>query len=145
MQHANFSQSPSARQTKEWRQQLKAHYDGLEKAGKSDASIKQVYQYIDADVRLLNDSASDLDDSDNELALYVKDYVSSQTPSHTRQQSLLDVDVGIEEHSEQESRQMTAYAREITRLLDALKGLKKFRSQHIQVLRQKVGENFCLK
>ncbi|TIA78233.1 hypothetical protein E3P98_03929 [Wallemia ichthyophaga] len=138
MQHANFSQSPSARQTKEWRQQLKAHYDGLEKAGKSDASIKQVYQYIDADVRLLNDSASDLDDSDNELALYVKDYVSSQTPSHTRQQSLLDVDVGIEEHSEQESRQMTAYAREITRLVDALKGLKKFRSQHIQVLRQKI-------
>lgn len=139
MKYPDFSQSPSARHTKEWRQQLKAHNSGLEKAGSSDASIKQVYQYIDDDVRLLADSAADIEDDDSELALVVRDYVLHQRPSHSRQESLLDVDVGVEESTEVESQQMQAHAREIARLLELLKGLKKQRSQHIQVLRQKVS------
>ncbi|TIB76076.1 BRO1-domain-containing protein [Wallemia mellicola] len=138
MKYPDFSQSPSARHTKEWRQQLKAHNSGLEKAGSSDASIKQVYQYIDDDVRLLADSAADIEDDDSELALVVRDYVLHQRPSHSRQESLLDVDVGVEESTEVESQQMQAHAREIARLLELLKGLKKQRSQHIQVLRQKI-------
>ena len=144
MKYTNFNQTPSARNTKEFRQDLKNHSDTIDKVQASDDSIKRVHDYIQDDIRVLVDSADDDDDDDdNELSFIIKDYVlNSSTKSHSRQESLLDVDVNSEEIDNGQNQLMQTKSNEIYQILEQLKNIKLERGKRLQMLRQKVSKNF---